>query len=259
MQKGVVNDVRAHRLTIVTPEGITFDLPLAGPLSRCLAWIVDAGCIMVAVQILTSLAAALGVLHADLSRAVTTLLFFGVSIGYAIVLEWCWQGQTLGKRVMGLRVMDLRGLRLHASQIVIRNLLRFVDSLPLFYMLGGIMCLVSRHSQRLGDLAANTIVIQESRVIQPDLDLIMEHNRYNSLRKFPHLVARLRQQVLPDEAGLALQALLRRNEFAPQARIELFGGIAAHLKSKVSFPPEVGEGLSDEQYVRNVVDVIFRK
>jgi uncharacterized RDD family membrane protein YckC len=251
--------VRDHRLTIATPEGITFDLPLAGPVSRCLAWLVDAGCIMVAVQTVTALASVLGILHADLSRAVTTLLFFGVSIGYAIVLEWYWHGQTVGKRVMGLRVMDLRGLQLHPSQIVIRNLLRFIDSLPLLYMIGGVVCLINRHGQRLGDLAANTIVIQESRLVQPDLDLILERKRYNSFRNFPHLTARLRQQVLPEEAGLALQALMRRNMFAPEARVDLFGEIAAHFRTKVSFPAEVSEGLSDEQYVHNVVDVLFRR
>jgi hypothetical protein len=154
--------------------------------------------------------------------------------------------------------MDINGLRLQPSQIIIRNLLRAVDSLPLFYMVGGLACLATAYGQRLGDLAANTIVVRSGREIEPDLDLIQEQNRYNSLKAYPHLVARLRQQVTPEEAGLALQALMRRDELLPEARLELFDMMSELLKRKVSFPQEAVEGVSNEQYVRNVVDVLFK-
>ena len=132
-----------------------------------------------------------------------------------------------------------------------------MDSLPLFYLVGGLACLATVNGQRLGDLAANTIVIRSGREAEPDLDLILEKNRYNSLKSYPHLVARMRQQVTPDEAGLALQALMRRDELLPEARLELFAMMAGSLKDKVAFPPEAVEGVSNEQYVRNVVDVLF--
>jgi hypothetical protein len=80
----------------------------------------------------------------------------------------------------------------------------------------------------------------------------------NFLRQQPHLEARLRQQVSPAEAAVALQALLRRDDFDPQARIELFAELARHFRRKVEFPPEDIEGVSDEQYLRNVVDVLYR-
>ncbi|HUC85380.1 MAG TPA: hypothetical protein VL970_09330, partial [Candidatus Acidoferrales bacterium] len=79
-----------------------------------------------------------------------------------------------------------------------------------------------------------------------------------SLRQFPHLVARLRQNVTPGEADIALQALLRRDEFDPVSRVELFGGLAAHFHAKADFPAEATDGVADEQFLRNVVDVIYR-
>ena len=118
-------------------------------------------------------------------------------------------------------------------------------------------CLASAYGQRLGDLAANTIVIRTGREAEPDLDLILEENPYNSFKAYPHLVARLRQQVTPEEAGLALQSLMRRDELLPEARLELFEMMAGSLKNKVIFPGEAVEGVSSEQYVRNVVDVLF--
>jgi uncharacterized RDD family membrane protein YckC len=246
-----------HQLSIRTPEGVTFHLPLAGPVSRCLAWLVDGVCMLAAFQVIKVLDNLLGIFSADISAAFATLVFFVVRTGYAIILEWYWQGQTIGKRLLGLRVMDVNGLRLQPSQIIIRNLLRAVDSLPLFYLVGGLACLVNSHGQRLGDLAANTIVIKSAQAVEPDLDHILENNRYNSLKAYPHLVARLRQQVAPEEAGLALQALMRRDELLPEARLEVFDMMAGHLISKVAFPPDAVEGVSNEQYVRNVVDVLF--
>jgi hypothetical protein len=112
-------------------------------------------------------------------------------------------------------------------------------------------------TQRLGDIAANTVVIHHPKVTEPDLDQLLA-GKYNSLRRYPHLEGRLRQRVTPEEAGIALRALLRRDEFEPQARVELFSAIAAHFQSKAEFPGEATEGITDEQYVRNIVDVLYR-
>ena len=153
--------------------------------------------------------------------------------------------------------MDAEGLRLQFHQVVTRNLLRFVDMLPLFYFVGGITALLNRSCQRLGDIAANTIVIRHPRLFEPDLDQLLA-GKYNSLREYPHLEARLRQRVSAAEAGLALQALLRRDQLEPQARVELFSDIADHFRCKAEFPAEATDGITDEQYVRNVVDVLYR-
>jgi uncharacterized RDD family membrane protein YckC len=213
--------------------------------------------IMAVNKLLTVLLGVMGILSRDLATAAIILGYFIVSIGYGIALEWYWHGQTLGKRLLRLRVNDVNGLQLQFSQIVIRNLLRFVDSLPALYLVGGLTCLVSRRAQRLGDIVANTIVVWNPRVDEPDLDQLLE-GKFNSFRQYPHLEARLRQQVSPSEARLALQALLRRDDLEPRSRVDLFEKLTAHYKSIVTFPAEATDGLSDEQYIRNAVDALYR-
>jgi uncharacterized RDD family membrane protein YckC len=248
---------RTNTLQIKTPEGITFALPLAGPVARFLAWIIDLGCVS-AIMIAVNLGILFtGIVSSDFARAAAIISYFLVSIGYGILCEWTYKGQTVGKRLMSVRVMDVQGLRLQLSQIVIRNLLRFIDCLPACYLVGGLSCLLSPKSQRLGDLAANTIVTREPKILRPDLEQILPH-KYNSLRDHPHLVARLRQRTSPHEANIALQALLRRDELDPPARVELFAQIAAHFRKIIAFPQETIDGITEEQFVRNVVDALVR-
>ena len=245
-------------VSIRTPEGIVFPLVLAGSVTRFLAVAVDAVCVNIILMIVTSIFMGIGLLSMDLLIAFYVLSYFLVSIGYPIAAEWYWRGQTVGKRLLRLRVMDAQGLRLQFNQIVIRNLLRFVDMLPAFYLLAGLSSLINRKAQRLGDIAANTIVIRSQEVPEPDLSQISS-GKYNSFRDYPHLVARLRQRISPFEASIALQALLRRDELEPAARLNLFSEIALHLKKIVEFPEEAMEGITEEQYVRNIVDLLFRK
>ncbi len=246
-----------NTLPIRTPEGVTFSLTLAGPVSRFLAWVVDLACIGVVTESLQKISGALGIVSADFAAALGVVIFFVVSIGYGIACEWYWRGQTVGKRLLHLRVMDRQGLRLQPSQIVTRNLLRFVDCLPALYLVGGLTCLLSRYAQRLGDIAGNTVVVRAPEVRQPDLDQL-SRSRFNSLAQYPHLAGRLRQRVSPQLANVALQALLRRDQFDPDARLELFSELAARFRSYVEFPAEAVEQLSDEPYVRDVVEILFQ-
>lgn len=247
-----------NELRIQTPEGIVFPLILAGPVSRALAWIIDVFTMLAIETLLITGVNLIGVVSRDFAMAAIFISFFAISIGYPIALEWSWRGQTIGKRLLRLRVMDAQGLRLKPSQIVIRNLLRFLDALPAFYAVGGVSCFLSRRCQRIGDLAANTIVVRIPEPATPDIAQVLA-GKYNSFYEYPVLSARLRQRISPEEASIALQALLRRDELDPAARVELFADIAAHTKRIVEFPPEVTEGLTDEQYVRNVVDIVFRR
>jgi uncharacterized RDD family membrane protein YckC len=256
LRKAIVID-RINRLTIKTPEGIKFSLRLAGPVTRFLSWAVDLGTVVAIISILNVASRILGVMSRDLAMAANIIAFFVVSIGYGILTEWYWQGQTLGKKLMRLRVMDEQGLRLQFSQIVIRNLLRVIDSLPALYLVGGLVCLFNKRAQRLGDFAANTIVVWSPRVFEPDLNQLLE-SKYNSFREYPHLEARLRQHTTPDEAQIAVQSIVRRDGLDPRARVELFRELTSYFKTIVSFPQEATDGLSDEQYVRNVVEALFR-
>ena len=222
-----------------------------------MAWAIDAATVSLISSVISVVLGVVGIVSRDLAAGIVALALFVISLGYGIVTEWFWQGQTIGKRLLRLRVVDVQGLRLRFSQVVIRNLLRFVDRLPVLYMVGGLACLISARAQRLGDYAANTVVVWNPRISEPDLTQLLG-GKYNSFLDYPHLGARLRQHVSPAEAGIALQAVLRREELDPQARIELFRNIALHFNNIVQFPQEATDGLSDERYVRNLVDLLFR-
>jgi uncharacterized RDD family membrane protein YckC len=244
-------------VSIRTPEGIAFRLLLAGPVPRFLAWVIDAAAITFTAGFVGKLAALFQLIDPGIAAAVAVISYFVISMGYGMFFEWRWNGQTPGKRVLRLRVMDLHGLRLQLSQVVIRNLLRSVDMLPAFYFLGGAVSVLAPKCQRLGDIAANTIVIRIPRPVAVVTEDIVG-KKYNSFRDYPHLEARLRQSVTPEEAALALDSLRRARVLDNEARIRVFEDLAAYFKGIVEFPPEATDMLGPEQYVRNVVDVIYR-
>jgi len=248
---------RTNTLLIKTPEGVVFSQTLAGPVTRFLAWLVDFACVIGVLMVLNIILMFVIVVSPEIGNAIALVLFFVVPVGYAMSLEWLWRGQTIGKRIMRLRVVDAHGLRLHFSQVAIRNLLRVIDLLPGMYVVGGLATFLTRRAQRLGDLAANTVVIRIPKIVEPNLEQLGA-DKYNSLRGYPHLCARLRQRVSPAEASTALQAIIRRDEFDAAARVQLFEDLAEHFKSKVEFPAEAIEGIADEQFVRNVADVLYR-
>ena len=249
---------RYDALPIRTPEGIEFSLPLAGPVSRLMALAVDLMVVGAIGKVIGMLTAPFVAISADAGSAIQILLFFVVNFLYGILCEWLLHGQTLGKRIFKLRVVDAAGLRLEPSQIIIRNLLRLVDGLPAFYLLGGFTCLLNKRMQRLGDIAAGTVVVRIPEVAQPDLDQILG-SKFNSLLEHRHLCARLRQRVTPELTALALQALIRRDRLDAPSRLAVFKDLGDHFRQLVTFPPEVTEAIGDEQYVRNVVEALYRK
>lgn len=248
---------RANRLEIRTAEGVSFSLWLAGPTTRFLGWVIDLACVLALTALLGTFLTLFGFALPDLAAGAFLAGNFIILTGYAMTLEWFWRGQTVGKRILRLRVVDERGLKLTFSQIALRNLMRVVDVLPMLYFIGGPACFFSTRRQRLGDLAANTVVIREPKLRQPDLSQV-GGGKFNSFRAYPHLCARLRQLVTPEEADLALNAILRRDGLEETARVRLFDSFAQHFRGKVAFPEEATLGLSDEQYVRNVVDLVFQ-
>ena len=121
---------RASALRIETPEGVVFSLRLASPVLRALAWGVDALVLAAAATVIKQGAHVFAMLGTDWASALTVVLYFAASLAYAMIFEWYWRGQTLGKRLLGLRVVDAQGLRLRPAQVVLRNLLRAIDFLP---------------------------------------------------------------------------------------------------------------------------------
>ncbi len=245
-------------LRVQTPEGVVFNLTVAGLFSRFLAWCVDGAVILTAASVIGIVTQILALLSPDFAEGLDVVFYFVISVGYGIFTEWQWRGQSFGKRLLRLRVIDATGLKLQLSQIVIRNLLRPVDLLPGCYLLGGTVSFWSKRGQRLGDLAANTVVISIPETFTLQTQQLKE-SKYNSFRDYPHLEARLRQRVQPAEAAVALDAVLRRDEIDPAARLELFRQLAAHFKSLVTFEEKMDEVIADEQFVRNAVACIYRQ
>jgi uncharacterized RDD family membrane protein YckC len=247
---------RQSTLEIETPEGVVFSYALATPLTRSLAWAVDAAAIGAMTYFIGRFTQSFGHVSTDWAGALTAILYFVAQTGYGMFLEWRWRGQTLGKRIFRLRVIDAQGLRLQLSQVVIRNLLRLVDSLPLLYLVGGTACFFNRKYQRLGDLAANTVVAREPVWEDPDIEELAPA-KYNSLAAYPNLAARLRSRVDPEAVGLALTALGQRAGYEDAARLKVFHDLAGYFRGVVEFPEAALEGLTDEQYVRSVLRVVF--
>ncbi|WP_309398390.1 RDD family protein [Cerasicoccus maritimus] len=251
-----MSEQRQNTLVIETPEGVRFSMTLASPAVRLLALSVD---LMVIIAIIVGFSIALAflsILSIELAGAVAFIGYFLISICYFWVLEWAWRGQTVGKRVFRIRVVDAHGLKLHTDQIVLRNLLRFADMLPGLYFLGGCVSIFNRRYQRLGDLAAGTVVVRQKLPRQPDLSNLPE-NKFNSLRVHPHVEATLRQRIAPELAMLAFQALLRREKLEPASRVKLFAELAEEFKARVKLPEDAIFGISDEQLIRNCVESIY--
>ncbi len=256
-------------LEVRTPEGVSFRVPIASPFSRCLALAMDLVVILALtialilfISILATMTAGIPVIGdalADFATGSSIIVQFVIATFYGMVTEWLWRGQTVGKRILKLRVIDERGLPLGLKQIIIRNLFRTLDMLPsMFYLLGGLACGVTKRCQRLGDIAAGTLVVRETEVEKPEINELIT-SIDNSFSTLPHLEARLRQKTTPDEARIALDTLTRRNELTSENRLRIFSRIADYFREVAEFPDEITIGLSDEQYVRNVVDTLFRR
>ena len=98
-----------------------------------------------------------------LGTALAILWTFIIQWGYFLVFEWLWQGQTPGKRLVGIRVIAWRGTAITFVQAAVRNLVRFADFLPVCNLVGFLVALTNREHRRLGDLAAGTLVVYLER------------------------------------------------------------------------------------------------
>ena len=244
-------------LTIATPEGVVFRLPLAGPASRLYAMLLDTAIVLGTVNGLGWLVYLIFAKAQGFGFMVTTLAEFAIGFGYAALLEGFWNGQTIGKRLFHLRVIDQSGLPLRIEQAWVRNLMRVFDALPFAYLVGGISVLSSPLMQRFGDRVAGTLVVRETP-LAPPAEETWTRQKYNSFLDYPTNAMRLRRAATPELASLIQDALRRRNELTPYARREIYRELAAYLQNEVVlFPDELVEMLSDEQYLINTAGVLF--
>jgi uncharacterized RDD family membrane protein YckC len=140
---------------IETPEGITLNLRVAGPLARALAWGADS---LIKYGALWGLLMALAFLGSG-GFGLWLIALFLTEWFYPVLFEVYADGATPGKKALGLKVVHANGTPVDWPAALIRNLLRAVDFLPLLYGFSVVAMLCNRNFQRLGDLAAGTVVI----------------------------------------------------------------------------------------------------
>jgi uncharacterized RDD family membrane protein YckC len=140
---------------VETPEGVELAFSPAGPVPRALAWIVDAG---IRCAVYLALASALHGLG-RVGLGLTLLVLFLLEWFYPVGFEVMGGGQTPGKKLLGLRVLRADGAPVGWSRSTVRSLLAFADFLPFGFAAGLTAMLLGRRCQRLGDLAAGTLVV----------------------------------------------------------------------------------------------------
>lgn len=148
------------RITISTPEGIELEMVLAGAASRFIAGSID-----LALQLILALLAALvtlALIGGGIGDALFAIALFAVLYLYDVLFEVLASGRTPGKRVTQLRVVREQGAPVDLRASAIRNLLRLVDALPSVYLVGLLSIVLTSRNQRLGDLAAGTLVIRDA-------------------------------------------------------------------------------------------------
>jgi uncharacterized RDD family membrane protein YckC len=173
---GLPFESSADKLTIETPEQTALDFAVAGIGSRFLAIAYD-----VLIQFLVGLivgilgSIALGVVFAGSPRAgmwviaILGLFYFVLYFGYYAIFEIWWNGQTPGKRKVGIRVIKDDGRPLTPAESIGRNLMRVVDWLPFFYGVGIVSAFLTKGNKRLGDLVVGSLVVRETSLkeLQP--------------------------------------------------------------------------------------------
>jgi uncharacterized RDD family membrane protein YckC len=155
---------------ITTPEQVTITLPLAGVGTRLLAALLDAlvmiGVILAALIVIALLDSLIALQPHRMSAesvlgAFTLLFLFGFVFTYYAGLELLWNGQTVGKRALKLRVLQDNGTPVDAAAVLARTVVRLVDFLPVGYLVGLVSMIVDGRARRLGDVVGGTIVVRE--------------------------------------------------------------------------------------------------
>ena len=235
-----------EKLTIETPEQISLEFTLAGAGSRFLAIAIDT-LIQIAIFLALVLVGigALWLASSGFNRAaswVAAVLVFAAFLlyyGYFAAFEALWGGQTPGKRALGIRVIRVSGQPITAFDALVRNLLRIVDQLPGIYAVGVLTVFFTSRNQRLGDLAAGTVVVMEQEGQAAAAALPSRAGvRFGAARLTPAEIE-------------VLQLFLRRRDELPEAtRLNSAAQLAARIRERLNVP--VTAGGSDEELIEAV-------
>lgn len=238
------------RLAIATPEGVRMDLVLGGLGSRFAAALVDLlikAVVLGAISLVAVVVGAFGVALASIAGLV-------VYVGYDIAFEVLAGGRTPGKRLCGLRVLRADGRAVDPLSSTIRNVMRLIDGLVFLYLPGMVSILVTRHNQRLGDLAGGTIVVRDAAPGPADPQPADDEEGPERFAPGGWLA--------PDAAALDVTGVTAADLAALRAFLERRPGLPARTRADLAarlagaIRPRVGGGassLADEGLIERVV------
>jgi uncharacterized RDD family membrane protein YckC len=238
---------------IRTPENVSFEFELAGIASRAVAWVLDVLVMAALLSFGVLVASAIGVVLGGIALAIHFVVAFLVQWGYGALCEWRFNGQTLGKRVVGIRTLQASGTRITLMQAAVRNLVRIVDVLPALYLAGGVCALLDRNGRRLGDLAAGTVVVRQRRSPRPSA-VIAPTERYNSFISDPGVIHASGRISAPERDAMTGLAI-RREDLPLAVRYALFSKLARHLEVRLDL--QRPDYLSEERFVLNLTAVLL--
>jgi len=222
------------RLEIETPDHVVLRFQLAGAGNRDFAAIVDFVIVYIfgtAIAFGSDKVAEFVPGIANWSGWIALLQLF-LAWSYFVLLEWLWNGQTIGKRLFGLRVISEDGEPARFVAVVVRNLVRVIDFLPVLYGVGLVALVISSRSQRLGDYAGGTFVVRAPRP-RRNWSALRTHAATLRWKMTPAAAAPVPTvRVLPGEAQrLVREFVLRENRLTTAARASVAKQIAARLRA----------------------------
>jgi uncharacterized RDD family membrane protein YckC len=235
------------RIRIETPEHVVFEYELAGFVSRIMAGLLDLillGFLLFGLLIVVTVIVGGPKGLAPWGLALGLVAAFIILWGYPIVFEIFWKGQTPGKRMLGMRVIQEGGYSLTPQVVIVRNLVRVVDFLPGGYFLGLFVMMLNRRYKRVGDFVAGTIVIRErsSAAVPPQLRASIpipagEEERVAELRRLGV------HQLDPAVLQLVRDFMSRRASLNPDARVRVADRLCRTISGILGIPEERGEKL----------------
>lgn len=225
---------------VVAPENVFFKYQLAGPFVRTVAYAIDL--IVIGLYLFVSILGTAFIvfsflvkhmlISSDVAQAFFYMFLF-CNLTFALwfwnaALEAYWGGRTIGKAILGLKVLTVSGRPIGRGQAFLRNILRFVDLIlgPVGVLIMG----MNERMARLGDLAAGTIVVSNGRKIKSELELEKTPVVQNLLAKIPvdfDISVSLRR-------SLALY-VSRRSEVSPARRVEMSTSLVNIISKECGF------------------------
>jgi uncharacterized RDD family membrane protein YckC len=247
----------ADRVDIATPEGVNLEVELGGLGSRFVAQVIDT---VVQVTVVGALAILLYAIGSGVTTAVFLVLSFAVWYGYDVLFEVLAAGRTPGKRATGMRVVRTGGQPVGFLTSAVRNMVRIVDGPATGYIAGIVAIVASKRNQRLGDMAAGTLVVREPapprttrrglrrRSAGADAPPPPPPAPWTNPQPGAAVAAWDVSAITQEEIATVRQFLERRWEIEPGARQRLAWQLAEGLRPKVAgAPPEMqGEPLLEQ-------------